>query len=120
MLPDKKKTNLKSVLLDIKLMVSCIGFSNIKRGITREALIKKLQSKELKFYVWFIGVDPEAQNKGVGTSFLKEVIEEGAKLNRLVCLETSTEKNIPWYERFGFEIYNELNFGYRLYFMKKG
>src|ERR1035437_10151897 len=54
LLPDKKKTNLKSILLDIKLIISCIGLSNIKKAMDREAKIKKLQPEGLKYYLWFI------------------------------------------------------------------
>lgn len=119
LLPDKKKTSLKSILLDIKLIISCIGLSNIKKAMDREAKIKKLQPKELKYYLWFIGVDPKEQNKGIGSALLSEVIKEGLSKQRSIYLETSTSKNIPWYEKFGFKIYNELNLGYRLFFMKK-
>jgi len=117
--PDKKKNNLKSILLDIKLIVSCIGISNIKKAMKLESKIKELQPKKLMYYLWFIGVDPDQQNKGIGSSLIKEVIEEAHSQQRPVYLETSTLKNIPWYEKFGFKIYNELYLGYRLYFMKR-
>ncbi|HEY5463239.1 MAG TPA: GNAT family N-acetyltransferase [Hanamia sp.] len=117
--PDKKKNNLKSVLLDIKLIVSCIGISNIKKAMKRESKIKELQPKKLMYYLWFIGVYSDKQNKGIGSSLIKEVIDEAHSRQRPVYLETSTLKNIPWYERFGFKIYNELNLGYPLFFMKK-
>jgi len=117
--PDKKKNNLKSILLDMNLIVSCIGIFNISKAMNRESKIKKLQPGELMYYLWFIGVDPDQQNKGIGSSLIKEVIEEARSRQRPVYLETSTLKNIPWYEKFGFRIYNELDLGYRLYFMKK-
>ena len=119
LLPDKKKNNLKSILLDIKLIVSCIGISNIKKAMKRESKIKKLQPRKSIYYLWFIGVYPDQQNKGIGSSLIKEVIEEAHSRQRPVYLETSTLKNIPWYEKFGFKIYNELNLGYPLFFMKK-
>ncbi len=118
-LPDKKKTNLKSILLDLKLIVSCIGMSNIKKAMDRESRIKKLHPEEAMYYLWFIGVDPNAQNKGIGSALLNKVINEGAKKNRSTYLETSTLRNIPWYEKFGFKIYNELDLGYRLYFLRR-
>ena len=119
LMPDKKKTNLKSVWLDIKLITSCIGISNIKKALERESKINKLHPKGLMYYLWFIGVDPQEQNKGIGSTLLADVINEGVRSNRSVYLETSTLKNIPWYEKFGFEIYNELDFGYKLFFLKK-
>ena len=117
--PDKKKPNLKSVFSDFKLIVTCVGFSKLFKAMKRESKIKKLHPKELMYYLWFIGVDPNDQNKGIGTALIQEVIAEGLSKQRPVYLETSTLKNIPWYEKFGFKIYNELNLGYPLFFMKK-
>ena len=117
--PDKKKNNLKSILLDIKLIVSCIGISNAKKAMVRESKIKKLQTKKLMYYLWFIGVDQDQQNMGIGSALIKEVIEDANSKQRPVYLETSTLKNIPWYEKFGFTIYNKLDLGYTLFFMKK-
>ena len=37
----------------------------------------------------------------------------------MVCLETSTLKNLLWYERFGFEIYNQPELGCILFFLKR-
>ncbi len=119
LLPDKKKTNLKSILLDIKLIISCIGISNIKKAMDRESKINKLHPKESMYYLWFIGVNPNEQHKGIGSTLLDEVIREGVKKNRSVYLETSTLKNIPWYKKFGFKIYNQLDLGYQLFFLKR-
>ncbi len=119
LLPDKKKTSLKSIFLDVKLIASCIGFANFKKALTRESKIKKLQLKGLIYYLWFIGVSPAEQTRGIGSKLMAEVIEEGSSKQRAIRLETSTLKNIPWYESFGFKIYNELDLGYKLFFMKK-
>lgn len=118
-LPDKKKTNLKSILLDIKLITSCIGISNVNKAMARESKIKKLHPKELMYYLWFIGVDPNKQNKGIGSSLLNEIIKEGTSKKRNIYLETSTVRNIPWYEKFGFKLYNKLDLGYQLFFLKR-
>jgi GNAT superfamily N-acetyltransferase len=118
-LPEKKKTTLKAIMLDLKLILSCTGLSHAKKAMDREGKIKKLQPKEAMYYLWFIGVDPKEQNKGIGSALLRDVIKQGELKNRSVTLETSTLKNIPWYEKFGFKVYNELDLGYRLYFLKK-
>lgn len=117
--PDKKKTSFKSVLLDAKLVFNCIGISNIGKAMDRDSKIKKLQPKERMYYLWFIGVDPEFQGSGVGSTLMKSVIEDSEKQKRPIFLETSTLKNIPWYEKFGFEIYNELELSYKLFFLKR-
>ncbi|WP_207428901.1 N-acetyltransferase [Pedobacter sp. SYSU D00535] len=117
--PDKKKTNLKSILLDIKLILHSVGISNVQKALSRESKIKKLQPKEPMYYIWFIGVDPEYQNSGIGSSLLQEVIADSSQKKRPLYLETSTLKNIPWYKKFGFDIYNELDLSYKLFFLKK-
>ncbi len=118
-LPDKKKKTLKSVLLDLKLILSCTGLFNAKKAMIREAKIKKLQTKEQMYYLWFIGVLSDQQGTGTGTRLLKEIISESVSDKRTICLETSTLKNLPWYQKFRFIIYNELDLGYKLFFLKR-
>ncbi len=118
-MPDKKKSTLKSIFLDIKLVASVIGLTNVIKAMSRESRINKLHPKEHFYYLWFIGVDPAEQSKGIGTALLNGIINEAKKENRPIYLETSTLKNIPWYEKFGFKIYNKLDFGYELFCMKK-
>jgi len=118
-LPDKKKTTLKSILLDIRLAWSCIGFFNLKKVLQREAKIKSLHPNSVMYYLWFIGVQPGDQNRGVGSSLLNELIQRSGALQRPMYLETSTLKNIPWYQKFGFSIYQELDFGYKLFCLKR-
>lgn len=117
--PDKKRTNLKSILLDVKLIFFAVGLKNIKKTLARETLINKVQPKELKYYLWFIGVDPEYQNEGIGSVLLDEIIEDSEHKKRPIYLETSTLKNLPWYKKFGFQIYHELDLSYKLFFLKR-
>ena len=116
---EKKKTTIKSILLDAKFALTCLGLSNIKKAMQREAKIKQVHPNGLLYYLWFIGVDSSNQNKRIGSRLLQDIISEGQKQNRTICLETSTLKNLPWYEKFGFSIYHEFDFGYKLYCLKK-
>lgn len=118
MYPDKKKITLKSVIADIKLVVGCTGIGNLKKAMRRENAIKEKHPQSLFTYLWFIGVKPENQKKGNGTVLLTEIIAERKNNNRPVLLETSVERNLPWYKKHGFETYAELDFGYKLYCMK--
>jgi ribosomal protein S18 acetylase RimI-like enzyme len=70
-------------------------------------------------YLWFIGVDPAWQHQGIGGKLLNEIIEEANMESLPVYLETSTLQNLPWYERFGFEIYNKLEMSYTLFFLRR-
>lgn len=117
--PHKKKTTLKSILLDVKLIIKCLSISNIKKTLKRESLIKKVQGNQSFCYLWFIGVDPEYQERGIGSKLLSNIIKYSQDKNEPVYLETSTLRNLPWYKKFGFEIYHEEDLGYKLYFLRK-
>lgn len=117
--PDKKKTTLKSILLDAKLIIQCVGFKNIKKTLSREALIQKIQPKEIMTYLWFIGVVQAEQHQGIGSRLLQEIIEHSNQKARPIYLETSTLKNLPWYNKFGFKVYSEQDLSYNLYFLKR-
>lgn len=117
--PESKKITLRSVWMDIQLIFRSIGLVGIQKTLKREARIKKLQAKDKMAYLWFIGVTPLYQHSGIGSKLLQEVIRETEKKNLSLCLETSTISNLPWYERFGFEVYNRLELGYTLFFLKR-
>lgn len=117
--PDKKRITIKSIWLDAKFAFGCIGLFNLGKAIKRESAIKKQHPAGKLAYLWFIGTKPGEQNKGTGSQLLKEVLNNSKSEGRIVCLETSTERNLPWYKKHEFEIYNEMDFGYSLYCLKK-
>lgn len=117
--PDTRKTSFRSVLLDLQLIRRCIGWGRVRKVMAREAAIKAIHPPGLKAYLWFIGVAPAAQHKGLGSQLMQELLSEPSLRGRRVCLETSTEANLPWYARFGFERYHEFDWGYRLYCLKR-
>jgi ribosomal protein S18 acetylase RimI-like enzyme len=117
--PDKRKTTTKSVLRDIKFIFACLGIFHVKKAMARESVIQKGHPQTPFTYLWFIGTEPSQQGKGIATTLLNEIIREAEQQNRPVYLETSTVSNISWYKKFGFKIYRELDFGYKLYCMKR-
>lgn len=119
MYPHEKRTTFKGILLDIKLTFEAIGLDGIKKALDREHKIKTKQPKQAMAYLWFLGVDPTAQHKGIGSKLLRDIIAYANQKNLPVFLETSTLENLPWYERFGFKIYDQLDLGYLLYFLKR-
>lgn len=118
--PDQKKFSMVTAWLDIKLVFNAIGLTRAGKAMSRESAIKSNYPKEQIYYLWFLGVLDTCQNRGIGTQLLKEVIKDSQTQKRPVFLETSALKNIPWYQKNGFEIYNELDFGYKLYMLKRG
>jgi ribosomal protein S18 acetylase RimI-like enzyme len=119
LLPDKKKTTFQSILWDLELSLSVIGFGRVATILKREAIIKANHPKGKFCYLWFIGVDPENQGKGIGSTLLKSVIERFDQVDRPIYLETSVETNLTWYKKFGFVIFNEVLFSSKLYLLRR-
>ncbi|WP_103864828.1 N-acetyltransferase [Aquimarina sp. I32.4] len=115
--PFKKKTTWSSAIWDAKLVLMVIGIQRVNAVMKREKLLKKNHPKESFYHLWYIGVDPEYQNKGTGSELLDKVLE--SYNDKPVYLETSVVSNLRWYQRFGFEIIETIDLGYNLYVLKK-
>ena len=51
-----------------------------------------------------LGVDPQLQNKGYGRLLIEAKLEELDREHAHCYLETSDERNIGYYQRYGFEL----------------
>jgi len=69
-----------------------------------QAAMASYHPKEPHWYLWMIGVDPQFQGKGYGSALLKHMLDRIDADGATAYLESSTPKNIPLYERHGFEI----------------
>jgi ribosomal protein S18 acetylase RimI-like enzyme len=117
---DKKNLSLWNIFQDIKLIFNSIGFTNISKTLRRERIIKSNYPTTPYSYLWFIGVHPKMQGQGSGSKLLNEVFKHCETFGGPILLETSTEKNIPWYVKNGFQIYaTTYSFGFPFYFLKK-
>ncbi|MNU77956.1 Acetyltransferase (GNAT) family protein [compost metagenome] len=115
LIPSKKKTTLKSILWDLKLVFKCMGISNVSKVLKRESEIKKHHPDFPFLHLWYIGVNPEFQGKARGTELMARIMHDAKELNLPIYLETSTPRNFPFYEKLGFKLISELdNLGYPL------
>jgi ribosomal protein S18 acetylase RimI-like enzyme len=117
--PDKKRSSFRTLLWDLKLAWSVIGPGRVNAILKRETMIKSNHPKEPISYLWFIGVNPQLQGKGIGSAFIGEVIKECERKNRPIYLETSMTKNLPFYKKFGFEIFQSLQLTYKIYQLRR-
>jgi ribosomal protein S18 acetylase RimI-like enzyme len=119
LLPDKKRTTLSSIIWDIRLAATVIGIERIGQVLGRESKIKAFHPKEPFAYLWFIGVKHSAQNQGIGSALLEEISDRYAKQDRPIYLETSVDRNLPWYRKHGFEIFNTIQLTYPLFLLRR-
>ncbi|RAJ00409.1 acetyltransferase (GNAT) family protein [Chitinophaga skermanii] len=114
--PDKKKIVLH---LDLQLILRCVGIGNILKTLRREKIIHQAHPTSPFAYLWFVGVLPSEQGKGHGSELLQGILDYCDAQQRPIYLETSTERNLPWYERFGFEEYRRENLSYWVHFFRR-
>jgi ribosomal protein S18 acetylase RimI-like enzyme len=60
--------------------------------------------EEPHWYLAMIGVDPTRQGQGYGSAILKESLRRCDEDGAPAYLESSNPRNVPLYERYGFEV----------------
>lgn len=61
------------------------------------------------YYLAVLGTEPDAQGRGLGSAVLRPVLEQCDSDQVGAYLESSKERNVPFYLRFGFEVVEELH-----------
>ncbi len=67
--------------------------------------------KEPHWYLPLIGIDPARQGKGLGGALMRHATDICDRDGVLAYLESSNPRNIPLYERHGFEILGTIQAG---------
>jgi ribosomal protein S18 acetylase RimI-like enzyme len=63
------------------------------------------------WFLPFVGVDPLQQGKGFGSALLQHTLIQCDRDRKLAYLESSNPKNIPLYQRHGFEVLGTIQVG---------
>jgi ribosomal protein S18 acetylase RimI-like enzyme len=63
------------------------------------------------WYLAMIGVEPHAQGQGLGAALMRHGVARCDRKGELAYLETSNPRNVPLYQRFGFEVTGEFQVG---------
>ena len=67
--------------------------------------------EEPHWYLPLIGVEPNAQAKGIGGALMRHAVGRCDEQGALAYLESTNPRNISLYERYGFEIMGEIQVG---------
>ena len=68
---------------------------------------EKLMAGRSHIYLWGLVADPKAQRKGAGTALMHSLTARADAEALPVYLETHDEKNVAYYQRFGFELIHQ-------------
>lgn len=81
---------------------------SMKRGLVLEEMMKKAHPEEPHWYLAIIGSDPDVRGKGYGQALMSSRLDRCDAEHAPAYLESSNPDNVPYYQRFGFEITGEI------------
>jgi GNAT superfamily N-acetyltransferase len=81
---------------------------SLQRGVLVEDLMKKAHPEEPHWYLAVIGSDPSVRGKGYGQALMASRLDRCDAEHAPAYLESSNPDNVPYYQRFGFEITGEI------------
>lgn len=73
--------------------------------------MKKFHPTEPHWYLPMIGVDPMRQGAGIGSALMTEALKAVDRDQSIAYLESSNPRNISLYQRHGFEVIGEIQYG---------
>jgi len=85
-----------------------LGFRNYRHSMDCESFVEDTQEKLMKNrphdYLWGLAVDPSQQVKGIGAALMQPVLAKADDRKMPVYLETHDENNVPYYQKYGFDL----------------
>lgn len=67
--------------------------------------------EEPHWYLPLIGVDPARQGRGVGSALMRHALKRADAAAVPAYLESSNPRNVPFYQRHGFEVLGRIQIG---------
>ncbi len=103
----KADMSLGTTLAMLKDAILCGVPGALQRGTAFSAIMNAVKPREPHFYLFTIGVVPEAQGKGLGGALLRSGLARADAAGMPTYLESSKWANVPIYQRYGFELRDE-------------
>jgi ribosomal protein S18 acetylase RimI-like enzyme len=105
--PGQWKTSRIDELRAMPTLLLTFGAS-LRRGLEVEELMKEAHPGEPHWYLAVIGSDPTVRGKGFGQALMRSRLDRCDAEHAPAYLESSNPDNVPYYERFGFEVTGEI------------
>jgi GNAT superfamily N-acetyltransferase len=70
--------------------------------------VEGLHPTEPHWYLFTLGTEPVKQGRGVGSALLRAMLTHIDEAGEPAYLESSKERNVPLYARFGFEVIGQI------------
>ncbi len=91
-------------LLILPAILAGSGFGGTVRALSWTAAWSGQDPKEPHWHLGPVAIERQLQGKGVGSELLREFCSRMDARNSMAYLETDKRKNVPFYERFSFQV----------------
>jgi GNAT superfamily N-acetyltransferase len=82
--------------------------SHLKSTLDMISRIESMHPHEPHWYLATLGTDPDAQGRGIGSALMRPVLDHCDAEGLPAYLESSKERNVPFYARHGFAVVKEV------------
>ena len=105
--PDKWRLPIRKALRGVPTMLRVLG-ARVAPALRAQSTVARAHPPGPHYYLASLGTDPAYQGTGVGSTVLTPVLDRCDREGIGAYLESSKEKNLPFYSRQGFEVTREL------------
>jgi GNAT superfamily N-acetyltransferase len=106
--PGHPKTPPSEMVRGIPTILGVLG----RRAPVGMAVLRTIEDnhpEEPHWYLQILGTEPAEQGRGIGAALMAPVLEQCDSEGVPAYLESSKERNVPYYERYGFRVTDELH-----------
>jgi len=112
--PEKRETASLGLMQQLRLfprLLQMTGWRRLPRILKVMSTVDENHPKEPEhYYLFMIGVNPDFQGQGLGSSILSTALERVDREGLPAYLENSNPMNTPLYERHGFKVMKRIKF----------
>ncbi|MHB1585407.1 MAG: GNAT family N-acetyltransferase [Acidimicrobiales bacterium] len=105
--PGKPTVSGLRALVGLVPVLPFVAGAGLPRALRFLAHMESIHPKEPHWYLATLGTDPPRQGGGVGSALLRPVLARCDREGTRAYLESSKERNLPFYRRHGFEVTGE-------------
>ena len=109
--PDAQRLSLGQQLRLMPGTLRLFGLRRLPAALRALAELDRRAPRERHWHLSVLGVTPERQGEGIGSALMRPVLERCDREVRAAYLETANPVNLPFYERHGFAVREQVDLG---------
>ena len=89
-------------------IVRLMDYGLVFASLQIERAVESQHPRDPHWYLAVLGTDPSEQGKGIGGALMRPVLAHCDTAGLPCYLESSKERNVPFYRRHGFKVVHEV------------